>query len=71
MKFASFGADGIDLELSFWVADPEAGTGVLRSDINRAIWREFVSAGIEVPFPQRDVRVCLQHADELKRPISS
>ena len=66
VKFASFGADGIDLELSFWVADPEAGTGVLRSDINRAIWREFGAAGIEVPFPQRDVRVSLQHVDGAK-----
>ncbi|MGI9025738.1 MAG: mechanosensitive ion channel domain-containing protein [Burkholderiaceae bacterium] len=71
VKFASFGADGIDLELSFWVADPEAGTGVLRSDINRAIWREFVAAGIDVPFPQRDVRVSLLHADERKPQVSS
>ena len=59
VKFAAFGADGIDLELSFWVADPEAGTGILRSDINRAVWRNFVEAGIAVPFPQRDVRVWL------------
>ena len=66
VKFANFGADGIDLELSFWVADPEAGTGVLRSEINRAIWREFVAAGIDVPFPQRDVRVSLHHADSAK-----
>ena len=71
VKFASFGADGIDLELSFWVADPEAGTGALRSDINRAIWREFLAAKIEVPFPQRDVRVSLQHADPRKREKSS
>ena len=59
VKFAGFGADGIDLELSFWVADPEAGTGILRSDINRAVWRNFVEAGIAVPFPQRDVRLWL------------
>ena len=59
VKFANFGADGIDLELTFWVADPEAGTGILRSDINRSIWRGFVAAGIAVPFPQRDVRVWL------------
>ena len=66
VKFANFGADGIDLELSFWVADPEAGTGVLRSDINRAIWHEFVAVGIDVPFPQRDVRVSLTRAEDEK-----
>lgn len=70
VKFAHFGADGIDLEVSFWIADPEVGTDLLRSDINRAIWREFVAAGVEVPFPQRDVRVSLQH-DDTKRGASA
>jgi small-conductance mechanosensitive channel len=50
-----FGADGILLELTFWVADPEAGTDVLRSDVNLAVWTAFKKAGIQVPFPQREV----------------
>ena len=70
VKFANFGADGVDLEVSFWVADPETGTGVLRSDINRAIWREFVAGGIQVPFPQRDVRVSLHRAHDSKQPTT-
>lgn len=53
----SFGADGIDLELGIWIEDPEAGQLGLTSDINREIWREFQKAGIEIPFPQRDVRI--------------
>jgi small-conductance mechanosensitive channel len=52
-----FADSGINLELGFWVADPEQGVGVLRSDINLAIWREFKRAGISIPFPQREVRV--------------
>ena len=52
-----FADSGINLELGFWVADPEQGVGVLRSDINLAIWREFRQAGISIPFPQREVRV--------------
>jgi small-conductance mechanosensitive channel len=52
-----FGADGIELELTFFVPDPEKGTDVLRSDINRAIWASFRARGIKVPFPQREVRV--------------
>jgi small-conductance mechanosensitive channel len=63
VMLSDFGADGIELELSFWVPDPENGTGVTRSDINRAIWDEFKTAGIAVPYPQRDVRVSLQHDD--------
>jgi len=52
-----FADSGINLELGFWVADPELGTGQLRSDINLAIWREFKQAGISIPFPQREVRI--------------
>jgi small-conductance mechanosensitive channel len=52
-----FADSGINLELGFWVSDPEQGVGVLRSDINLAIWREFRQSGIAIPFPQREVRV--------------
>ena len=52
-----FGDDGIELEATYWVPDPEAGVDSLRSDVNRAIWRAFKQAGIRVPFPQREVRV--------------
>ena len=50
-----FGVDGILLELTFFVPDPEVGTDVLRSDVNRAIWAAFKKAGIHVPYPQREV----------------
>jgi len=53
----SFGDNGIDLELSIWIADPEEGQTGLRSDINMEIWHQFKEAGIEIPYPQRDVRI--------------
>ncbi|MBS1229436.1 MAG: MscS Mechanosensitive ion channel [Proteobacteria bacterium] len=52
-----FADSGIDLELGFWVADPEAGTGNVRSEISLAIWKSFRANGIEIPFPQREVRI--------------
>jgi small-conductance mechanosensitive channel len=52
-----FGDSGIDLELYVWVADPEAGTGNLRSDVYRAIWKGFNANDIAIPFPQREVRI--------------
>ena len=54
---AGFADSGINLEVAFWVADPENGAGPLRSAINLAIWHGFKQAGIEIPFPQREVRV--------------
>ena len=53
----AFADSGINLELAFWVSDPEEGTLQLRSDINLAIWRAFQAIGIEIPFPQREVRI--------------
>ena len=52
-----FADSGINLELFFWVADPEAGTGALRSEIGIAIWKAFRDAEIEIPFPQCEVRI--------------
>ncbi|MDR3159268.1 MAG: mechanosensitive ion channel [Zoogloeaceae bacterium] len=52
-----FADSGIDLELGFWIGDPENGASVLRSQINLEIWRRFRAEGIEIPFPQREVRL--------------
>jgi small-conductance mechanosensitive channel len=52
-----FADSGIDLELGFWIGDPETGSGVLRSQINLEIWRRFRDEGIEIPFPQREVHL--------------
>jgi small-conductance mechanosensitive channel len=52
-----FGESGIDLELAFWIADPEEGSVSVKSDIHLAIWKSFRAAGIEIPYPQREVRL--------------
>jgi len=57
------GESGIELELGFWIADPEKGHGDLRSALNRGIWRAFRAHGIRIPSPQREVRL-LGAADE-------
>ena len=54
MQFADF---GMDLELRFWIADPENGVNNVRSDVNRRIWRLFRDAGITIPVSQHDVRM--------------
>jgi len=54
---ARFGDSGIELELGVWIGDPEIGMLNIRSELNLAIWRAFQENGIEIPFPQREVRV--------------
>jgi len=51
------GADGVDLEVGFWIPDPEEGTLAVRSAIARLLLQRFKDEGIEIPFPQRDVRI--------------
>jgi len=52
-----FADSSINLELGFWIEDPEGGKGNVVSDINLAIWKSFRAHGVEIPFPQRDVRI--------------
>jgi small-conductance mechanosensitive channel len=53
----AFADSGINLELYAWIADPEGGRGNLRSDLYRELWKVFKANGIEIPFPQREVRI--------------
>ncbi len=53
----NFGESGIDLELAIWIDTPDEGELVLRSEINWMIWQAFQREGIEIPFPQRVVRM--------------
>jgi len=53
VQLAEFAADGINLNIGFWIADPENGQGNVRSDVNLAVLDLLNAQGIEIPFPQR------------------
>jgi len=52
-----FGADGIDMQVGFWIRDPEVGSLPIRSEIARSVLKRFHAEGIEIPAPQREVRI--------------
>ncbi|MET3917174.1 small-conductance mechanosensitive channel [Variovorax sp. OAS795] len=54
---ASFAPDGLEFVLNFWVADPDKGKDNVRSAINIAILEGLRSAGVDIPYPQRVLRV--------------
>jgi small-conductance mechanosensitive channel len=56
MLVRALGDNGIEVELGLWIQDADQGTGTLRSDLLRKIWAQFSQEGIEIPFPQREVR---------------
>jgi small-conductance mechanosensitive channel len=52
-----FADNGFELELGYWIHDPEAGSLNLKSDLNREIRREFAERGIEIAKPSPQVVV--------------
>ncbi len=52
-----FGDSSINFSLYFWVDDVTEGRREPKSDVQFAIWRKFQSAGVEIPFPQRDLHI--------------
>jgi small-conductance mechanosensitive channel len=56
-RLMHFGDSGIELELRFWIADPQDGVNNVRSDVNRAIWRLFKEHRITIPVSQHEVRL--------------
>jgi small-conductance mechanosensitive channel len=54
--FAAFGASSLDFDLRVWVADVNHRL-VVKSDLLQSIDQQFRQAGIEIPFPQRDLHL--------------
>lgn len=52
-----FGPDGVELQVGFWIRDPEAGSLPIRSEIAREVLQRFRQEGIEIPAPQREIRI--------------
>lgn len=59
----SFGADGLELEVRFWVSDPEKDSSPIVSDVNRAIWKQLQQLKVEIPYLKRELRI----SDEMKK----
>jgi small-conductance mechanosensitive channel len=56
-RLMHFSDSGIELELRFWISDPQEGVNNVRSEVNRAIWRLFKEHHITIPMAQREIIV--------------
>jgi len=52
-----FGDSSIDFILRFWIADPTGGLTNVRGNVYLALWDALKVAGVEIPFPRRDVTI--------------
>ncbi len=46
-----FGLDGLELEVGFWIGDPENGKGGVLANVNKAIWDVLHAKKIQVAYP--------------------
>ena len=53
----NFAPDGLEFSLHFWIKDPASGQVNIRSAVNLAVLAGLRAARIEIPFPQRVVRL--------------
>jgi small-conductance mechanosensitive channel len=52
-----FGDSSVDLEIRFWIRDPQNGVSNIKSKVLLRVWDLFEENGIEIPFPQRDLHL--------------
>ncbi len=57
VQLSAFGADGLELTLLFWIADPENGQGNVRSAVNLVVLDLLRHEGVSIPYPQRVVHL--------------
>ena len=50
-----FANSSVNLEIKFWIKDPENGINNIKSEVNKNIWKLFKEHNIEIPFPQQDI----------------
>jgi small-conductance mechanosensitive channel len=60
-SLSRFGPDGYELDLGFWIADPENGQGGVVSEINKKIYALVQSGDVKLGFPTVDTRALDAH----------
>ena len=56
-EIAGFGESGIDILIEFWMDGVDDGKNRVGADILHMIWNAMQAEGMEIPFPQREVRI--------------
>ena len=67
VRFREFGDSGLRFELLCWIEEPVL-RGRVKDALNSEVLKAFRSAGIQIPYPKRDVYLRSAPADTLENP---
>lgn len=56
-NLTALGDHAVEFDLRFWINDPAAGISNVTSAVFLNLWDALRTAGVEIPFPQMDVRL--------------
>lgn len=56
VQLARFAPEGLELQLLFWIGDPDNGQGNVRSEVNRAVLRILREQGVQFPVATRVIK---------------
>ena len=51
------GCEGLEVEIGWWLENPENGKAEAQSQVNKALWKVVREQDITIPHPQREVRL--------------
>ena len=64
-EIAGFGEFGVDILIEFWMEGIDDGKNRVGADLLLMIWDAFKENDIEIPFPQREVRILNPASDRV------
>ncbi len=56
-EIKAFGDSGIDILVEFWMNGIDDGENRVGADLMHSIWKMIQAEGMEIPFPQREIRI--------------
>lgn len=56
-RLTGLGDSAVNLELRFWISDPESGIGNVKTQVLSNVLKLFKEHGVQIPFPQRDLHI--------------
>ncbi len=62
VELAGFGDSGVDFVVEFWVEGIDDGPNKYTSEVRFLVWNALRDAGVEIPYPQREIRYREGHA---------